>query len=348
LRYKQMTEIYSRLVDHTITNTRKINDFSIGSAMRALYEAIATEIEQFYVLTEENILEAIAAGVYASFGFTRKQPRKSYGKVQIVFHNALQQTVALPRGTRFTSSSSDYLNTYETTVDYYIPQGTVTAEVQVYCTIPGEIGNIPANVIDIMMTPLANIKTVNNAQAFQTGQNEEPLDELKSRFRSYIESLSKGTIPAIEYGTRSVPEVAGVWIDEKTGLIDVYAHDRNGDLPDDVRAKIIATLENFRPAGIPVNVKPVVRKTVNVDVKIVLTNKNAITKAFQDKIVAEISRYLNNMQTSQSLILSDLTSVIKSLDKQLIYDITFITPTGNIIVAGNEIIRAGTVKVTLA
>lgn len=347
MRYKQMTEIYARLVDHTITNTRKINDFSIGSAMRAIYEAIATELEQFYVLTEENIQEAIAAGVFASFGFTRKPPRKAYGKVQIVFHNALQQTVALARGTRFTSSLGDYSNTYETLVDYYIPQGTVTAEVQVYCTIPGEVGNIPANVVNIMMTPLANIKTVNNAQAFQTGQNEEPLDEMKSRFRSYIESLSKGTIPAIEYGTRSVPEVAGVWIDEQTGLINVYAHDRNGDLPDDVKAKIVATLENFRPGGIPVRVMPVVRRTIDVDVKITLTNKLAITKAFQDKIVGEISRYLNNMQTSQSLILSDLSSVIKGLDKQLIYDIAFAKPTGNILVAGNEIIRAGAIKVTL-
>lgn len=56
-----MTEIYGRLVDHTITNTNKINDFSIGSAIRAIYEATAREIEQIYILTEENIREAIAA-----------------------------------------------------------------------------------------------------------------------------------------------------------------------------------------------------------------------------------------------------------------------------------------------
>jgi len=347
LRYKQMTEIYGRLVDHTITNTNKINDFSIGSAVRAIYEATAREIEQLYILTEENIREAIATGVYSSFGFQRKPAQRAYGKVQLVFHNAVQQTLPLPRGTRFTSSLSDYTMTYETVEDYYIPQGTVTAEVQIYCTITGEIGNVPNNVINIMMTPLANIKTVTNAQAFQTGQDEEPLEELKSRFRSYIESLSKGTIPALEYGTRSVIEISGVWVDEQTGIVYVYAHDRNGDLPDVVRDKVIATLQNYRAAGIPVVVRPVTRKAVNIDVTIVLTDKTAITKALQDKIVAEISRYLNNMQTSQSVILSDLSSVIKGIDRRLIYDITFNDPKANVIVAGNEVVRAGTVKVTL-
>lgn len=347
MRFKRMSEIYSRLVDSTITNTSEINDFSVGSAMRALYEAVSIELEQFYILTRENIVEAIEAGVYSSFGFTRKPAMKAYGKVQITFHNATQQIQTVSRGTKFASSLSDYTQTYETIVDYYIPFGSITAEVQVYCTVAGEFGNIPANSLDVMMTPIANVKTVNNAAAFQTGQDEEPLEEMRARFRSYIEALSKATVPALNYGTRTVAEVSGVWIDEQTGLITIYAHDRNGDLPDTVKANIATVIENYRPAGIPVNIKPVTRKTTDLNVTVTLTNKSAITNVFRDKIAGEISRYLNNMQTSQSLILSDLSSVIKYIDRQLIYDVSFANLSGNVIVAGNEIIRAGVVTVTL-
>ncbi|MEB9013822.1 baseplate J/gp47 family protein [Bacillus cereus] len=347
MQFKGMMNIYSRLVDYTITNTNKLNDFSVGSAIRALYEAVAMEVEQFYVLTEENLEEAIQAGVYESFGFKRKAPQRAYGRVRITFHNAVQQNLPLPRGTRFTSSFPEYANIYETVEDYYIPAGAVTAEVFVYCLTSGEVGNVPANAIDVMMTPLSNVKLVTNPAAFQTGENEEPLEALKARFRSYIESLSKATKPALEYGTRLVPEVAGVYIDEKIGLVVIYAHDKNGELPDSVKLAIETSLSRFKPAGIPVEVKPVTRKSIDVDVTITIANKPAITTALRDRIKFAIEGYLNNMQTSQNLILNDLSYVIKSVDKQLVYDIQYTTPTTNQVVKGSEIVRAGIIKVTL-
>lgn len=342
-----MTEIYARLVDHTITNTTEVNDFSVGSAMRSIFEAIAIEMEQFYILTRENIKEAIEAGVYSSFGFTRKGAQKAYGVVQIEFHNTTQQPLVISRGTRFSSSYAEYNQVFETLEEYYIPKGSLLAEVEVYCITPGEYGNVPVNVINIMNTPIVNLKEVHNPQAFQTGQNEEPIEELRSRFRSFIKSLSKATIPAVEYGVRTIPEVSGVWIAERTGLITVYAHDRNGNLPDSVKKKIEGQMINYRPGGIPVVIKAVKRREVDVTVTVTLTNQAAVTNTFKDKITREVERYLNNMQTSQNLVLSDLSSVIKYIDRQLIYDVKFTTPIDNINVEGSEIIRAGNIVVNL-
>lgn len=347
MQFKRMTEIYSRLVDNTITNTREINDFSVGSAMRAIYEAISIELEQFYIITRENIAEAIQAGIYSSFGFVRKPAMKAYGNVTITFHSATMADMYLSRGSRFTSSNPAYPMTYETIQDYTIPAGALTASVQVYCTYPGALGNIPANAIDIMNSPIQNVKSVTNPEAFQTGQDEEPLEEMRARFASYIESLSKATVPAIEYGTRSVPEVSGVYVDEQTGLINVYAHDRNGDLPTDVQNKIISTLENYRAGGIPVKVLPVTKVKQDINVTVTLTDKSGITQAFKNKIQTTIATYLNNMTTSQSLILSDLTSAIRYVDRALIYDVQYTNITGNIILEKNEVMRAGTITVTL-
>lgn len=342
-----MSEIYSRLVDHTITNTNEINDFSVGSAMRAIYEAVAIEIEQFYIMTRENIIEAIEAGVYSSFDFERKGSLRAYGVVQIAFHNATQHPILISRGSRFSSSLAQYSALYETVEDYFIPKGSLLAEFVVYALSPGEVGNIPAGALNIMHTPIANIKWVTNTQAFQTGQNEEPLEELRARFRSFIKALSRATVPAIEYGTRTVSEVSGVWVDERTGLITIYAHDRNGNLPNPVKQKIETIIFDYRPAGIPVEVKPVTRRAVDVTVSVVLTNKAAITSAFRDQITGEVSRYLNNMQTSQQLILSDLSSVIKYIDRQVIYDVKFLAPMANIETVGSEVIRAGNITINL-
>jgi len=347
MKFKRMSEIYSRLLDYTITNTDEINDFSVGSAARAMYEAISMELEQYYVLNRENMTEAIEQGVYSSFGFTRKKSVRAYGVVQVSFHNALQNDVILSRGSRFLSSSTAYPQLYETLVDYRIPKGSLVADFEVYCLSPGSTGNIPEKTLDMMQSPIANVSKVSNPSAFQTGQDQEPLEEQRARFSAFIKALSKATKPAIEYGTRTVEEVAGVFVDEETGRVNVYAHDRNGNLPDSVKLKIETVLEGYRAAGIPVRVLPVTRKAVDVDVVVTLTNKNAITAALKSRIELEISRYLNSMQTSQSLILSDLTSVIRYLDRQLIYDVSFNNPKGNTILQGSEIIRAGTVNVTL-
>jgi uncharacterized phage protein gp47/JayE len=347
MRFKRMSEIYSRLVDYTITNTKEVSDFSVGSAMRAIYEAVAIELQQYYVLTRENMLEAIDEGVYKSFNFPNKPATKSYGVVQITLHSPVQQDTVLSRGSRFSSSLSQYPQVYETRVDYRIPKGSLIAEFEVYCTVAGEVGNIPAGVLDIMQSPIANVRTVTNPAAFQTGQDQEPAEERRARFNSFIKALSRATVPAIEYGTRTVEEVSGVFIHEETGRVNVYAHDRNGNLPESVQQKILDTLYDYRPAGILVRVFPVTRKAVDVDVVVTLNNKAAITDTFKKRIEDEISRYLNNLQTSQSLVLSDLSSVIKYIDRQLIYDVTFKKPTENVTLHGSEIIRAGTVTVTL-
>lgn len=341
-----MSEIYSRLVDHTITNTNEINDFSVGSAMRAIYEAIAIELEQFYVLTQENIREAIAQGVYSSFGFERRQAVRAYGVVQMYFHNETQHDIIISRGTRFSSNQSSYPQVYETLEDYRVPKGSLAAEVMVYCTSPGSYGNVPANTINVMHSPVVNVREVTNPQAIQTGKDEEPLDELRSRFRLYIESLSKATIPALEYGVREVPEVSGVYIDERTGMVTIYAHDNNGNLPEELKRKIEENIHHYRPAGIPVRVEPVKRVSVDIDITVTLTNKAFVTNRFRTTIKDTVEHYLNSMGTSEHLVISDLIRVVMNIDRQLIYDVD-LNLEGNIYLEGYEIIRAGEINVIL-
>lgn len=341
-----MTDILSKLIDHTITNTLEINDFTVGSAIRALYEAVSIEMEQFYMLTRENIAEGIEQGVYSAFDFNRKPPIRAFGIIEITFHNIRTTDVVIPRGSQFSSGISAYPQSYETLEDVFVPRGSITVEVEVYCTVRGTVGNVPAGVIGVMRSSISNVKDVNNPSPFQTGTDEEPIEELHARFNAFIASRGRATIPALEYGTREVEEVSGVYIEEKTGQVKIYAHDRNGNLSNLVKNKIIDALEEYRPAGIQIVVSAVEKVHVDLAVEVTLTRKGAETNVFKERIRVEIENYLNRMSTSKNLVLSDLSSIIKSIDKQLIYDIKFIVPESNIIIKGSDVIRAGVVTVT--
>lgn len=347
MQFKRMSDVYSRLVNNTITNTNQINDFSVGSAMRAIYEAIAIEMESFYILTQENMQDAINQGIYSSFGFTALPAIAAYGPLTITFNNATLSDMVLARGTSFMSSNPTYTTKYQTIQDYVVPAGSTTATINVYCTVTGIIGNVPIDAIDVMNTPLANVRSVSNTQAFQTGQDPETPDSMRARFQLYVKSLTKGTKAAIEYGTRSVQNIAGCYVVDQTGLITVYAHDANGNLDSTLQSTVVTTLDSYRPAGIPVDVEAVTRISIDLSVTVTTLNKSANTTVFQTQITTAITNYLNNMVAGQSLVLSDLSSIIKYLDRSNIYDITFTVPTVNIIIQGSELIRAGTITVTL-
>lgn len=346
MKFKRTTEILSRLIDNTITNTVHINDFSVGSAIRALYEAVSIEMEQFYILTRENIAQGIEEGVYSAFDFERKPATRSFGVVTVEFHNAKGQDDIIPRGSVFSSNKSEYSQLYETLVDYRVPKGSTTADVEVYCTIKGTVGNIPANTLNVMRSPIANIKKVKNKEDFRTGQDEEPIEELHSRFNSFIESRGRATIPALEYGTREVEEVSGVYIKEKTGQVVVYAHDRNGNLSNRVQRKIIDSLEDYRPAGVEVIVKSVSKQKVDIDAEVTLTKGSSKSDSFKERIEDEIKNYLDRMETSKDLILSDLVGKIRSVDKDIIYDVKITNLSENVKVEGSDVIRSGDISVT--
>lgn len=347
MKFKRMSQIYSRLVDHTITTTNELNDFSVGSAMRSLYESISIELEQYYILTRENMQEAIERGVYSSFGFERRRPTKAYGLIQITFHNKTREDRIVPRGSRFSAGSNTFPQEYETLDDYTIPRGSLVVDIEAHCTRTGSYGNVPKGAIDTINSPLSNVKGARNTTAIQTGQDEEPLEELRTRFRAYIKSLSRATVPALEYGTREIEGVTGVYINEQTGLVTVFAHDRNGELSDSLAERIKQNLENYRPAGIEVRISSVQKSQVSIDLVVTVTDKTAISGRFRREIEDVIKAHLNSRRTSQNLILSDLTRVIMNVDNYLIHDVEFKELEGNVNIQGHEVIRAGEVKVTL-
>lgn len=347
MRVKSLTEILSSLIDRTLINTHLLNDFTVGSLTLSLYESIAMELEMYSVLQRQNIEWGIQHGIYEAFGFERREARRAYGELLLEFHTAVRERTIIPRGTTFFSNMTGYPQLYETIQDYYVPAGESRAVVNVHCTSPGTIGNVPKNVINTNSNSVFNIKSIRNPYAFLTGQDREPLENVKQRFRAFIETRGRATDRAIAYGVRQVEDVSGVYVDGQVGRILVYVHDLNGNLPEDLKRRVERAVNDYRPSGIRLDVVPIEKREVALNVEVTVRDKTAKTEAFRQEIEENLIHYLNTKEVSDDLILSSVVQRIKNIDDYLIYDVEITNLDKNLILDSNQLIRAGDVAVTL-
>ena len=344
MKLKNLTEILGNLIDRTLVNTRKINDFTFGSVIMSIYESFAMEIEQYYTITRENILWGIEQGIYEAYGFTRHEARRAYGSLTIEFNTALTQTLYIPRGSVFYPSGEGYRQRYETLKDYRIDQGQSKVDIQVFCTQPGVVGNIPKMTISSMANNITNIKQVYNENAFLTGREKEPIAYVKSRFQEFIDTRGRATNKSMAYAVKQVPDIEGVHIEDLTGYIKVYAHDLNGDLPDGLKTEVEKAIEDYRPAGIPVDVFPVTKKNIDLTVLLEVPLQKQ-SNMFRLEIQEAIEKYLNRFTASDDLIIADLIQNVMNIDDINIQDMTIQNLTENVVNAQKDLIRAGAIIV---
>lgn len=347
MKLKRLSDVLSRLIDITLINTTELNDFSVGSTILSIYEATSMEIEQYYMLSRENIIWGIEQGVLNGFDFYKREARKAYGEVTVEFHTINQSPLVIPRGSSFDSISEDYrgIISYETIVDHVVPSGTAKFNIEVFATRSGTIGNLPKNAINRMINGVGNISRVYNQEDFLTGADEEDIESVKRRFHAFIESRGRATVQAIDYGARTVEDITGVYVNEQVGLVNVYVHDMNGNLPKDIHENVEDAIEAYRPAGIKLVVLPVEKTLIDLDVTITTQNIRQQTDETRNKIVLVIRNYINSQEVSKELVLADLVQAIMNIDDMLIYDCVIDNYKENIKVAPQEILRAGNIDV---
>ena len=341
---KRITDILSRLIDLTTARTSQLTDYTPGSVIRSIYEAIAIELEQYYVLQEENILWGIQNGVLDAFGFSMREATAAYGQVTLSFYAPTSEDITLPMGTSFYSSNDSYPQMYTLIEPYVVPAGSLTAVVIAYCTQTGTVGNVPAGTLDLMSGVQTTTASVTNADDINTGTDEESVSAVRARLNEFVETRGRGTVKAMDYAARTIPEVTGVYIYEETGKVTVYAHDANGDLSADLITKIENAEENYRPVGIPWSVQPVEKIAEDVSVMVTVTNTNLLSATFTEDLEQYIRSYLNTFAAGDDLIVANLVNKIISFSP-IIYDLSISVPLGNVSVDPDQIIRGGDITV---
>ena len=350
MKFKNVSEIIGRMTDLILINqtSNGLNDFTEGSVLQTLLESISLELYQYYLLQKSNIYEATPQGIFEAFGFERREARKAYGEVTINFNTANSRAVHVPRGTRFMSRKRGYDQTFETLEDYYINAGDVSGKVKVYCTEAGTYGNVPRGVIDTAGVNLMNLASVTNEEDFLTGQDLEPLDDVKRRFRLFVDTRGRATNKAIEFATRSVPDITGAYVDESTGWVKVYAHDNAGNLEPELQKQVEDFVEDYRPSGIRLTVHPISKINLNIEVDVhVRGAENASSAQLRNDLGLLTRQYVNRHETGERLIIQDLAQQIMNFDDDVIYDVVFKEPLENVPAEVNQLIRTNNVRINL-
>lgn len=345
IKTKKITDTLGSLIDYTTARTTQINDFTPGSVIRSIYEAVAMTLEEYYIYSAENVLWGIHHGVLDFFGFTPQEALPAHGYITLYMYTPMPRDTTISRGTSFYTDSPNPV-VYATQQDYIIPAGASQAQIEVFCTKAGTVGNVPAHSITSISNSITNISSVDNTEAFLTGSDEESDEDQLKRAQAYAETRGRATVKAFEYAARSIDGVAGVYIYEEKGHVSIYAHDANGDLPADMAQKIMTAEESYRGAGVGWDVYPVVKVVQDLDIDISLTSDAYLTDDFLPGLDSYIANYLNSFTVGKNLVLNDIINKVMSYSP-FVYDAHITNLDNNVILDPNQIIRSGDVDAEL-
>ena len=339
-----MYEVFNNLVEWITAKTDKITDFNIGSAARTLTEAIAIQFEEFYFSMKQNVLYAIENSIYISFGFDTKSSQAATGYVTVNFEEPLPNAMVFPVGTMFCTAAVYGYIYFEVIEETCAPQGCMAIMVPVQCKSNGTIGNIPAGAISTIITTNTIIRSVRNETAFTNGVNEETASERKKRFQNYIKTLARGTRDAIIYGCLEVEGITGAWCDDSyIGYAKLYAHNSDGELPNELRSKVLENLQNYRAAGIEIEVLPIIKQQIDLSLDVMIGN-DYDSQTYKELIYALVVGRMNEYVVSNNFYTADIIHTIKSAYEDVVINVV-IRQGSDMVIAENKLVRAGNIEV---
>ena len=180
-------------------------DVSVGSATYKILESVANEIAN---ANNNTVLQNYSYNVNTKansdldafcnlFGVYRQLGKRASGVVTFYTTGTASSTTIIPVGTQVAVPVNGNNNAsaiyFSTTVPQVIPAGGVSVDVPVVATIPGTIGNVPANTITTVVSPITNITTINNNTGTAGGTDPESDAALRNRWTNTAFNNTTGT-----------------------------------------------------------------------------------------------------------------------------------------------------------
>lgn len=186
-----------------------------------------------------------AAGIYLDYhgetlGLDRKDAVQAAGEVTFTGTNGIEITAGTRVATLAVSVDSEGAE-FEVTMGGTITGGTVTLPVQ--AVEPGEAGNVTANTIGELLTPLSDV-SVTNAAAITGGFEVEDDEAYRDRLEAaFVEAQGGGTLADYKKWAVDYPGVGHAEVtphDPAPGYVRVVVTDENND---PVSATVLAGLQ---------------------------------------------------------------------------------------------------------
>lgn len=333
----------------TVYDATQQNNLTPGSPLLALMEsnagvALFLEFLNWKVLRSTRMQTCVGSDLdtfAADFLFSRWPAIPATGQV-FVTRSTASNTIYVPLNTVLISSDgsqsftvvppiADPTNIFDEVLGYRMDPNVFTVPVMVRAVTPGSGGNISANSLKLQSS--IPVTKVTNPVAFQNGKDAESDAAFISRFRLYINSLSRATPSAIEnaivatnpnyyyvilenYIAIGQPQPGCVLVifDDGSGLgLNIPLDPTQQTLGQQQILKIVnelkTNIEAVRAAGVTVFVQTAQTLNVSVSMEVAFAN-TAQRLASVGQIQTAVAAYVNSLGVGQSLYNSKLIQVI--------------------------------------
>lgn len=293
-----------------------------------------------------NLQRGLATAAQATVSFSRPAGPQPAGTIP------LGTTIA----TEFDAAGDEVQFTTDANVVWALSEGgpkTVVAT----AVVAGRDGNVATNTIVriIDQPPFDTTFTVDNTAAAGGGNDQETDDDLRTRSREFFATLRKGTLAALEFGAKEVPEVRVAAGTENiaTGQTTLRVTDGDGNSTLQMVSDVITELNNWRCAS--ANVLVVGGSKLILDMTITLSVRAGfdvvpLATVFSDAVTARLKK----IKGGEKLFLDSAIGVLVAVAADDVLGVTFDTITGtpggalpiaDVVPTVGQVIRAGTITV---
>lgn len=301
----------------------------------------------------------------AEHGITRREAVASSGSV--VFTGKPGTTV--PAGTYVATPADE--GSGESSVEYVTTSGVTLNDVgigtaPIRAVTSGSSGNVPAGVVQLMMTSVSGVTSVTNPEPTRSGTDTESDQSLLERF--YAKVRSQGTSGNKAQYMQWANEIAGVggvevaplW--KGPGTVGLYLLDTDKraasqDIVDAVQQHIDPSQdgqgEGVAPAGPVITVMPAAEVPIDISVKVQRTQEQPSTMGEIRKLIEDgVRTYLQQIAFNRKDPLVRYTRIAAVLlDIPIIVDYSDLTINGhteqqNIEIGSGQVAVLGTVSVS--
>lgn len=311
-------EIYSRMLDDY--NTRTGNYPSESSDVAIRLKVLAGEIFSCYMNLEfikNQMFLTTATGEYLDYhatqrGLTRKSATKAKGVAEFGTSSSALRTLTIPKGTIISTSGENPV-LFETDSDATILKGQERVTVKCTALEGGSNGNVRANKISVIVTPVGEVSLVSNSTSFTGGTDEETDDALRKRINDSLINVSNGANSAyyrkLVLSVDGVDSVGIIPQNRGVGTVDIFIAAKGATVTNELIEEVQKLVDEYKEINTNVLVQKA--RAYNINISLSVSVKSGFTfSEVKENLTNNIKEFVASSGVGKSIYEADIADVI--------------------------------------
>lgn len=303
-----------------ITGNIPSEESDIGIRMRVL----AGEIYKLTVNTawlKNQMFVQTATGEYLDMfaqtrGINRRLPTKAVGAVTFAVDNPAKVDIVIPKGTVVATKEITPV-CFVTDEVCTILQNTTQISVQITAYDGGTAGNVAGETINLMITPIAGVDSVNNSQQTYGGIDGESDEVLRRRIMNSYKNVIN---PAnAQFYINTAMQVDGVYsagiipCNRGVGTVDLFISGQGTTVDSQLVSQVQTIIDKCKSINVDIKVLPAEELKIDIVFDLLIADGYEFDNV-KKECVAKVSSYLNSLGVGKCVYLSDIGDILYHID----------------------------------